>query len=156
MSLSLAAVQALYAARTKEVFLECVTLTHPDLPQPLRVVNDTVDLARAAGTFTAFPFDFTDGVDTDAEKPVPQLAFTNVDRLITQTLRSLSGFPTVTVELVRHSAPDIIEWGPFDLMVHNYQFNKDSITLSLGDETDIFSQPANKWVITPALCPGTF
>lgn len=156
MSLSLAAIRAMYQSRTDEVFLECLTITHPDLAQPLYYVNDTVDLVRAAGTFTAWPFKFTDGSDTDSERPVPKLQISNVDRAITQQLRSLNGYPTITVELVRHSAPDTIEWGPYGYIVRNYQFDKQTLQLELGDETDLFQLPANKWIITPALCPGSF
>ena len=156
MTVSLTALRAMFANQTGEVFLTCVTIEHADLATPLRLVNDVVDLPRAAGVFIAFPFRLTMPADSDTELPQVQLTVDNVDRSIVETIRSLASPPSVTLEVVLASQPDTVEAGPFPFQAKGAQYNASEVMLSLAFEADLLSLRANRWLITPQSAPGSF
>lgn len=124
MPLSAAAQKALQSAQTDEVFLECLTITHPTMAEPLRLVNDRQDLARTAGTFQRFPFQITAPVNDEQRMPELRISIDNVDQRIVTAIRSLAGDPdevTITYEVVLHSSPNTVEYGPIDFRLDGVQ-----------------------------------
>ena len=154
---SLNALHAMLAEQTDEVFLACVTIDHPSMATPIRVVNDTQDLARSAGTFTAFPFEITLPPDTDdTAVPQVQLSIDNVDRQIVDAIRGLSSAPSVTLEVVMASSPDTVEAGPFAFELTNAQYDALVVTGTLGYEDDLLNQPFPADTFTPGNSAGVF
>lgn len=112
---SAAAKRAMFAQETEEAFLMLLTLDHDDLAVPIRVVNNSVDIPSRGENFIAFPF--VVDLPSDGDDGVSQvtLQIDNVDREIVDSLRAISTAPTVTLEVVMGSTPDVVEAGPFDM-----------------------------------------
>ena len=56
-TLSNTARRALYAQETGEVFLLLLVISHPSLPAPIRVVNNSEDVVSGGFTYQRFPFE---------------------------------------------------------------------------------------------------
>lgn len=132
MSLSNDALQSALAGWAEQIWLECLTFEHASLGSPIRLVNDKQDLARTAGTFTAFPFTFQDFVRADDQQVVAQIVADNVDQRIITALRGITGRPTVTYEAVLYDSPNTVERGPMEFEVLGFQANISTISLRVS------------------------
>jgi len=114
--LSQGALQAVLASATEKVFLECLTISHPDI-DTLRLVNDTVDLERSLETFRRFPFEVSAATQTQDRPPAINITADAVDQRVVLALRSLAGkreVANIRYEVVLSDTPDIVEFGPVD------------------------------------------
>jgi len=114
MPLSQSALQAVLSSATEKVFLECLTISHPDI-STIRLVNDTQDLSRASGTFTRFPFNVSAATQVQDRPPSISITGDAVDQRIVQGLRELAGKkqrPEIVYEVVLADTPNTIEFGP--------------------------------------------
>ena len=101
--------RALFASETGEVFVTLLTLSHPSINPPIRVCDDEVDFPSRGETFVSYPFQLTWPKDRKNQTPLARIAIGNVDRKIIQTLRPLASAVVVEAEVVRASAPDLVE-----------------------------------------------
>jgi hypothetical protein len=115
-----------------QLWLECLTFDHPSLTSPIRLVNDKADLVRTAGTFIAFPFTWRDRVQADEQTVTGMIVADNVDQRIIQSLRGITGRPTVTYEAVLYDSPNTVERGPMEFEVIGFQTNMTTISLSVA------------------------
>jgi len=114
MPLTQSALQAVLSSATEKVFLECITISHPDI-DTIRIVNDTQDLTRSSGTFFRFPFQVSAATQTQDRPPSIDITGDAVDQRIVQGLRELAGKrqkAEITYEIVLADTPDSIEFGP--------------------------------------------
>lgn len=153
--LTLAALKAVNAQETDEVFLVLLTLAHESLIQPLRVTSDAVNTISRGEVFTAYPFDLSLPEDSEALTATAHLSIDNVDRVIVAALRGLQDSPSVTVEIVRASAPDIVEAVFPDFRLSEIQYDAATVTGVLTIE-DFTAEPYPAAVFTPAGFPGLF
>jgi len=98
-----------------EVDLVFLTLSHPLLYEPVRVVWDSKDFIYDGFTWTGFPFDITLLTD-DEQPPKAQLTIQNVDSRIGETVQSLLTPPRLKLELLSSDDFDLsqdprVEWG---------------------------------------------
>ena len=104
-ALTTAAVRAVLAHSTNELFLSLLTVTHSSFTTR-RFVNDTKDLVSRGNTFTAFPF--------TAQIPDPMLGegamrIDAIDQTVMAALRGASfPKPVALFEVVLRSAPDTV------------------------------------------------
>ena len=85
-----------------DALLAFLTITHPLLPDPIRVVSDVIDYVVDGQTFKGLPFDF--GILSDNEgPPMTELRVQNVDRQIGRALLALNDRAKVALE-IRSSA----------------------------------------------------
>ena len=115
MSLSQAGLQAVLAQATSEVFLELITISHSEMGETLRLVNDNQDMNRLDGTYRRFPFRIR-GMPQNPDRP-PTIGITSdaVDQRVVQAVRTIAGSrerASITYEVVRADAPDDPEYGP--------------------------------------------
>lgn len=108
-SVSVTARRAVYDAETSEAFLILLTLTHADLTEPIRVVNNALDVVSRGETFIAFPFRIDLPSDSDESPPRARLQIDNVDRQIVQAIRTVTGPIAVLMEVVLGGDPDTVE-----------------------------------------------
>ena len=87
------------ASFSDEVDLCFLTISHPTLADPIRVVWDTKDFVYGGNTFTGFPFDLQIMSD-DENPPKAQLTIQNVDSRIGESIRNLSTPPRLKIELL--------------------------------------------------------
>lgn len=87
----------LQAQDSPHALLGFLTITHRNLPEPIRVVSDPVDFVVGGLEFIGCPFEFQLLTDED-EAPTTQLRVQNVDRRIGEALRTVTDRATVMLE----------------------------------------------------------
>lgn len=81
-----------------DALLAFLTVTHPALSDPIRVVSDVMDYVVGGLTFLGLPFEF--GVLSDTEgPPMTELRMQNVDQRIGRALLGLTDRAKVTLEI---------------------------------------------------------
>ncbi|NAZ37142.1 DUF1833 family protein [Rubellimicrobium sp. CFH 75288] len=151
-SLSPTASASLYAAGTDQVWLCLLTIEHPDLPAPLRFVNNPVSVQSRGMTFVAYPFEIEfpgQGEDGPTEARV---AIDNADRSVLLALRELEGPLSVTVEVVLASSLDTVEVSIPGLSLREVDWDEKRVRGALRVE-DLLSEPLSLQM-TPARLPG--
>lgn len=137
---TLAARREMFASASGVVWRLLVTIDHPQLAAPIRVVNDVVaadpegnrTVASRGATFVCYPFDI-DLPGDDAESVArTTIQIDNVDREIIDNLRAISTPCAVTLEVVTAQEPDDVQAGPFELSLVAAEY--DALTIS-GDLT---------------------
>ena len=153
--LSNPALAAIYSQETSAVFLELLTIDHPDLSQPIRLCTDVIDHVSRGNTYTAFPCQVVLPPDQDGELPTVDLVVENVTRALVDGLRSISTPATITIETVLASSPDVVEVGPLTCACRASQWSRDTVRLSLSFQP-IAAEPFPAGVYSPSLFPGLF
>lgn len=157
-TLSPAAAQAILARETAVVFLSAMRITHPDLVEPIRIVNNTEPVQRAEGQYV--PWSFEALLPDDTEQAINahvDVTIDNVDRRVSRIVRSLSGVrPQVSIEIIIADQPDVVERGPFDFSVLSVDTDVMTLRLSLGHEEDILNQAVPAQSYSPTNSPGMY
>lgn len=154
-SLSSIARRAVNASETGEAFLLLLTISHDELPEPIRVVNNTEDIVSRGETYQGCPFEFElPGDDAERVESV-QIAVDNVDRRIVDALRQISGAPKVDLEVILASEPDVVEAGPFSMTFVSAEWDAIVVSAQLGYE-DVLTEPFPGHAYVPADYPGLF
>ncbi|MEW6263387.1 MAG: DUF1833 family protein [Thermodesulfobacteriota bacterium] len=155
-TLSATALEAMLKQQTKEVFLLCLEITHPNLSPPIRVVRGIKNaLVHGGNTYTAYPFDINLPGESGDELAKVTLRIDNVSREIVEAVRNLSSPATVSLFVVLASSPDIIEAGPFEMTLRDTTYDALTVEGELRWE-DILNQSYPGHLFTPATCPGLF
>lgn len=155
-TLSIAAAAAVHAQETGEAFLVLLTLSHPDLAQPIRVTSDGKDTPSRGSTYLQYPFEVTLPDEGDEAPPSVSLRIDNVDRQIVAAVRGITGDAiTVRLEVVLASTPDVVEAGPYDFALREVSYDAQTIEGTLHYE-DIIAEPYPGDSFTPSRFPGQF
>ena len=109
MALSSTGVTELSGQEIGTAWLVLITISHADLPTPIRVTSDAVATVSNGNTYTPFPFEVILPEDAEGRTPYAQLRIDNTTKEIAAALRGLTSPPTVTIQIVRSSAPDTVE-----------------------------------------------
>lgn len=146
------------AQETGEVLVALITITHSSIiGGPLRLVQDLKDMTSNANVYTAFPFEIRLPDDTDDGPAKVLLTIDNVDRSIMVALRTMppSSPPTVTVELVLASQPNVVEISIQNMTLRSISGDAVQIEGELRmDEEDLTTFPEGSF--TPSQFPGLF
>ncbi|MDI1228367.1 MAG: DUF1833 family protein [bacterium] len=146
---------ALYASGTGEVFLILLTLSHPQLAEPIRVTSDAVATVSREQVFSPFPFDLTLPDDAEGAAPAARLSIDNIDRRVVMAVRSLQSAAYVLIEIVRAAAPDVIEAKFEDFRLTDISYDSQVVAGNLTLE-DFVSEPFPAAIFSPGLFPGLF
>lgn len=155
MTLSANEVRERFAANSSVVPLLLLTLSHPDMAIPGRVVRDGHSVFSRGNEFVAGWFDCVLPLDAGDELANVTLSVDNVDQQIVATLRSLDSPPTVTLEVVTSADPDTVEQGPFVFTAKSGEYNTLKVSVTLGYE-EILNQPFPGGTYNPRDFPGLF
>jgi hypothetical protein len=148
-----AALAELYAQRSSGVWLTLLTIEHADLPATIRLVNDRASVVSGGDTYAALGFSIQ--LPADAEEiPRASLTVDAVDRTIITALRSITTPATVTVEIVRQSAPDTI-LASWVLEMRNASYDAQTVTMELYPPP-VLDEAYPGTDFTPLLFPGIF
>ncbi|MBE0598443.1 MAG: DUF1833 family protein, partial [Desulfuromonadales bacterium] len=129
--------------------------------QALRVDPHTTALFGFDGhlgspyVYQPFPFDIALPADRDDQISKVTLTIDNVDRAIVRAVRELASAPTVTLEIVLASSPDVVEAGPFEFTLQDAGYDALTVSGTLGYE-DILNEPFPAGAFVPAAFPGMF
>lgn len=154
-TISLTAMQGMFAQATDEVFLTFVTIDHTSFGSPYRLVNNTADVTRLGNVYTAFPFMLDLPTDKDDEPPRAQLVLDNVTRILIDDVRSVHYDVTVEFVVALASSPDTAEYGPTTFDVTDAQYDASELRLDLGLK-DLIREPFPYMTFNPAEYPGLF
>ena len=151
-------------ACTGEAFIILLSIEHPSLTPPARISNDPTQLlpiAQVRGTisngdeYVYLPFEFIFPNQESDTSPVAQLRIDNVSREISTIIDSISSPPTIQIQVVLSSTPDIVELVLRDFKLQRTEWNILTIT---GDITvEHFEQePYPSGRFNPSGFPGLF
>ncbi len=146
---------ALNASGTGEVFFILLTLSHPQLPEPIRVTSDAVATVSREQVFSPFPFDLTLPDDAEGAAPAARLSIDNIDRRVVMAVRLLQSAAYVLIEIVRAAAPDVIEAKFEDFRLTDISYDSQVVAGNLTLE-DFVSEPFPAAIFSPGLFPGLF
>lgn len=155
-TISATAMQAVLAQQTSEVFVPCLNINHPSFTSPILLAMNTESMVRTAGTYQ--PYAFQINLPDQREDQLPQVKLTvdNTDLQVNNAIRTLTGQPTVTMDVVLASSPNTIEIGPFNYNLTSATADANTIQGVLGFEDDIFAQQVPAQLYTPTSSPGLF
>lgn len=153
---SATALQAMLAQQTAEVFVPCLSITHPSFAEPIRLAYNTESVNRSAGEFKPYPFQINLPAQVEDEPPSMTLTVDNTDLSVNDAIRNITGQPTVTFDVVLASSPNTVEAGPFVMGLQNVQADAQTITGTLGYEMDLFAQQVPSQEYLPTSSPGLF
>lgn len=116
-------IQASNAVETGEVFLSLLEFTHPDLPDALYFVDNTVAIVSNGITYNPYPFRITLPEDNEGVLPSVDLTIDNVDQTLIEAIRGFNNPPIVTLKIILASNPDTIEIQLDNLKLRNVKFD---------------------------------
>jgi hypothetical protein len=153
-----AQLRAVLASETDEVFLMCLTLSHPSFAESYKLVTDTHELVRASGTFEPFAFTLNLPTQDDSAQAQVQMVIDNVDNKILQSIRNLPAGvrPDVLAEVVTASEPDALVAGPLDFKILSIDYDEAQISATIGFEDDILNTAIPGDIYSPTNSPGLF
>lgn len=154
MSYSVAAKRNLLATTPDDPFLILLEITHPDLPVPIRVVNNTVDIVSNGNDFLAIPFDITLPDSKDQQVPKARLSVDNIGRELTQWLEFSRGGKGAKCRIMQvlASDPDTIELD-ITMDLTGLSVNNSTVDGELGFQ-DTLNQSAVAVRYEPKTAPG--
>lgn len=154
-SLSTAAKAGLYAQQTDQVYVVLLLIDHADLDDPIMVCNNSDTVVHGGENYLAYPFEITLPADSDENPPQATLTIDNVDRVLVNAVRTLTGPATVTIKVVLAASPDTVEAGPYVMNLRNVSWNALTLSGALAAE-DVLNEPYPGEFMTPELFPGLF
>lgn len=139
-----------------EAPLVLLTINHPELAQPVRVVNDTQDLTSNGNLYVAIPFRCTLPDDFENQLPKARLSVDNVGKELMYWIENSGGGngSLVTMAQVMRSRPDTIEWS-ITMNLFNVTCSMTEVSGELGYE-NLFSRKAISVQYRPFNSPGIF
>lgn len=137
---------------TDEVPLVLLTIDHPDLAEPIRVVSDIENITSQGELYAGLPFEIEFPGESADSPGEARLAVDNVDRTIIDTLREIDTAPTITIAVVLASQPNTIEFSFDNMTLRDASYDVHRITGVLRFE-DVADDPICESQ-TPERFPG--
>ncbi len=155
-SLSAALKREMMAAESGTAAVLLLTISHPNLPVPIRVNNSGQDVTSRGDLYQAFPFDITFPRSSEDAPPTVQLDICATDRSIIEAVRELSG-PRATIALELVHSPDVntVEIGPLSFDLLDVSYDALMVSGTIGYE-DLLNEPFPKDIFGPTTTPGIF
>ena len=154
-TLSLAMLVALFNQQTDDAIIPLLTIEHPGMEDTLRFALNGENITSRGEPYLAFPFDLVVPDDSPDRPPQANLTVSNIDRQMTAFLESSVIPPTVTIEIIMASAPDVVEAAWSGLTLRNVKYNVQSISGSLTYEK-MATEGYPRGVFSPSYFPGMF
>lgn len=124
----------IYSTETSFVFLELVTINHPDWVDTLYFVNNNESIIFETNTYLPTDFSLKLPSQVEGENNNARLSISNIERTLIPLLRTVTTPLTMVVDIVtvNTSTGDITrEAGPYAFELANITYNKDVITGNL-------------------------
>lgn len=138
----------------EEAPLILLEIDHPELSQPVRVVNDMTDVTSNGDIYIAFPFRCVLPDDFENQLPKARLSIDNVSKDLMYWIEATGGGQGSTVKFkqIMRSNPDLIEW-EIAMNLYNVNVTMQEISAELGFE-NLFGKPAVTFKYRPENSPG--
>ena len=131
-------------------------IDHPNLPDPIRVVNDTEDLTHNGNAYSRFAFRLTMPDDPDTALPQARLELDNVGRELVQWLEAAdwNQNTTATITQVMRSRPNVAEYS-ITMDMSDIQITPNVVSARLGFD-NLLGTPGVNVFYTPQTAIGLF
>lgn len=131
-------------------------INHPDLSEPVRVINDMQNITSNGNLYIACPFRCILPDDYDGQLPKARLSIDNVGRDLMYWIDSSNGGQGSTVKFIQimRSRPNQIEW-EITMNMYNVNVTMHEISAELGFD-NLFSKPAISMQYRPDNSMGLF
>ncbi len=147
--------RAIFSQETGEVFVILLSIRHDDLTETIRVCSDSRNLESRGETYLACPFRAALPSEHEGELARVRLMIDNVERRIVEAVRTISSAPSVTLEVVLASQPDVVEAGPFEFALRDVSYDELTVEGELSFE-NVLNEPYPEGIFSPADFPGIF
>jgi len=121
-------------ANESDLPLILLTISHADLAEDIRVVNNKENITSGGLEYIAFPFDIQLPDSKEESQPSAKLTISNVSREIGLAIRSISTPPSVSITIVRQDTPDVVEAQFVGMRLNNVQYNMMTVSANLEFE----------------------
>lgn len=155
-TVSATALSAMLSQQTEQVFLTCVTISHPDLNEDLRFVDDNTPLQRNKGLYLPAAFQFRLPSDQEDNVPRGQIVMDNIDRQIIAAVRPLREAPEISIEIVLKSTPNNTELGPISFKLREFSYDAETIVGEVSPDEDFLNDAFPRRSFTPRTARGLF
>lgn len=146
--------RSLFAQQTGQAFLALLEISHESLPEPLRFARNNEALVRDGQTYLPLWFDVLLPAEDDDQLPKVTLSLENIDRVLLDTILTLTSPPRVSLS-VGMSGEDEIWVGPFDYTWRETGYDARTISATLEFE-DLLNERWPKDEFVPSKFPGLF
>lgn len=146
---------ALNASSSNTAWFFLLTITPASGGAPINVVNNNESITSNGVTYQPYPFTLTLPLDTGDKIPQITLTIDNVDQLLTDAVRELELAPSIRVQLVTSSFPDLVEKDLDFLKLRNVSYDAMSITGTL-EVASVWARKFPGEVIDPVKYPSLF
>ncbi|WEX07367.1 DUF1833 family protein [Chelativorans sp. AA-79] len=157
--------KALYARETDEVAVCLMTVTHPELSEPIRLSTDptqriSIDpmiygTVSRGENFPFVPINVVLSEDSDDTAPTASLEIDNTDLSLIAAMRSITQAAKVKLEMVLASDPDTVEIEFPEMMVSAVTYNASIISFTLTVD-GLVAEPFPGNAFLPSTFPGLF
>ena len=166
-TLSPAALRAMFSPDADDTLITLLTLTGAGIATPIRLadgytqrISETADevaygVVSRAQSFIFLPLQITLPTEEQASAPRASITLHDVTRYLMPHIRQLTGAPSVLIELVLASTPDVVEASFPGFLMGAVSYTADTITAELTVE-GLGSEPFPQHAFTPANFPGLF
>lgn len=154
-AISSAVKKEMFASQSADVPIILVTISHPDLDEPICVNSSGVSVVSNGVTYAPFPFELTLPNDEDSAAPKAKLVIDAIDRSIVAAIRSIQGPPSVAFQVVYYSSLDTVQASFSDFQLTNVTYDQGQVTGDLTIE-DFTVEPYPQGSFTPGIFPGLF
>lgn len=130
-TLSATALRALAHSETSGLFPFLLEIDHSSLAAPIRIVNNNANLTYGGNVYTAFPFRFDMPDENEDGMANARLTVCNVDRTMVETIRNLTGRPTVSVVAAfyfNEGSPVFEQVAAWEFVLANVVYNKSTVS----------------------------
>lgn len=147
--------RAILARETSRAMLALMTIRGPGL-DTMRAVNNLEAITRNGQVFQPWAFDGAPPEDGAQPSPTVTLRVDNIDREITQRLRTYEGVPECELVWVMDSQPNQAVYGPFEFVIVDATAGEMTIDLTMGYEENILNQAFPGQSYSPTNSPGMY
>lgn len=146
----------LLSTSADEPFLVLLEITHPDLDEPVRVVNDTMNITACGNEYVACPFQITLPDDVAEQAPKATLSVDNIGRELTQWLEYSRGGKGAKCRIIQclRSDPDVFEYD-MTLDMTSMSIDNQAVSSDLGFKSTLM-QAAVAVRYDPKTTPGAY
>lgn len=170
-SLSSNAIAKLFSPESDDVFITLLTISGSGFSTIRLADNYTTRLSETAddilygvqsnlggGTtydFTYLPFNITLPTEEFSAAPRCKITISDVTRLLIPTIRTIQSAPSVQIDIVLASAPNVVEVTFGSFLLGNVNYNADTISADLTVDS-LSVEPFPQHTFNPSYFPGLF
>ena len=147
-SLSAYAKREINQINSGNVYLDLLTISHPDLTEDIRIVNNNENVTSNGLEYLAFNFRANLPTEDPDSTPSVTLSVDNVDRAITDSLMSISSPASIKLQVVLSDTPDEVEIEKTNLLLRMASYDALEVTGTITSD-DILSQAFPAQAYTP-------